>query len=138
MTSAKLIDRAVVEVVGGNIRKIFQTSDPNFKSFGEAYISEIEPSFIKGWKMHSKMTCSLYVPLGHVKFVVCTSKDDCKTFELSANKNQILQIFPNSWFAFQGLGERNSMVLNIADIEHEPEESKNLPLDTIQYNWEIK
>ena len=31
-----------------------------------------------------------------------------------------------------------NILLNIADIEHDPNESINLPLDSFYYDWKIK
>ena len=40
------------------------------------------------------------------------------------------------WFGFRGLGNNRSYILNIADILHDPKESENLAIDTIEYDWE--
>ena len=57
--------------------------------------------------------------------------------ELSENKKQILTIFPNNWFAFQGLNEKLSLLTNISNIPHDDNEVENTNLETFDYNWEI-
>ena len=39
------------------------------------------------------------------------------------------------WFGFQGLGNSNSMLLNIASIEHSPDEVDRKDLEEIKFNW---
>jgi len=39
------------------------------------------------------------------------------------------------WVGFQGLGRQTSFVLNIANIEHSPEEVERKELDEIKFNW---
>jgi len=45
-----------------------------------------------------------------------------------------LTISPNLWVAFRGVGEYN-LVINIADLEHNPDEAENISLEEIQYEW---
>ena len=42
---------------------------------------------------------------------------------------------PGLWLAFRGLDSEN-MLLNLASIEHDPNESENVDLDIINYNWD--
>ena len=45
-----------------------------------------------------------------------------------------LTVSPGLWLAFKGLGEDN-LVLNIADIRHNPIEADNRDLEDISYDW---
>jgi len=38
---------------------------------------------------------------------------------------------------FQGLSSEGSMLLNIANIEHDPGEVHSLEIDKINYDWSI-
>ena len=60
----------------GNVLHGLKKSDIGFKDFGEAYFSCISPGFIKGWKRHKEMTLNLIVPVGLVKFVIFSSKEN--------------------------------------------------------------
>ena len=44
---------------------------------------------------------------------------------LGENNYSRLTIPPNNWVAFQGIGMGKNMLLNIANIEHDPSESIN-------------
>ena len=39
------------------------------------------------------------------------------------------------WVGFQGLGEDYSMLVNLANLPHNPEEVDTMNLDKIQYDW---
>ena len=41
------------------------------------------------------------------------------------------------WLGFQGLSSRENILLNIANIEHNPNEADRKELDDIKYNWEF-
>jgi len=119
----------------GDIYHAMKKSDDGFDGFGEAYFSTVHKNDIKGWKKHRDMTLNLLVPIGEIKFVAYN--EDLKEFfsvKISQNNYQRLTIKPNLWLAFKGIDE-NSMLLNLASIEHDPNESENMELTSIQYEW---
>ena len=42
------------------------------------------------------------------------------------------------WVGFQGVNKGSNIVLNIADIKHQPDESDRLDINKIKYDWELK
>ena len=119
----------------GDIYHAMKKSDDGFDGFGEAYFSTVHKNDIKGWKKHRDMTLNLLVPIGEIEFVAYN--EDLKEFfsvKISQNNYQRLTIKPNLWLAFKGIDE-NSMLLNLASIEHDPNESENMELTSIQYEW---
>ena len=68
LSRIKLIDLRIIRNSKGNIMKYLDKSNPNFKSFGEVYFSEIKKNMSKGWILHKKSSCFLAVPFGKVKF----------------------------------------------------------------------
>ena len=120
----------------GNILHALKKSDKGFNGFGEAYFSIVNEGEIKGWKKHSKMTLNLIVPVGEIKFVIF-NKEANEFFDviLSLENYQRLTINPGLWFAFQGLGKGCNMVLNIANIKHDPSEVVSKDLKEINYEW---
>jgi len=118
----------------GDIFHAMKESDIGFDGFGEAYFTTINIDDIKGWKKHTEMTLNLVVISGEIEFVIY---DDNKfvAIKLSPKNNyQRLTIKPDLWVAFRGLGE-NNMLLNIANIEHNPDEAINRDLEEIKYEW---
>jgi len=125
----------------GNIFHCMKKSDLGFKSFGEAYFSTVEYNAVKAWKKHTKMTLNLIVPIGEIQFVIYDDRESSESkgsfFEtkLSISNYKRLTISPNLWFGFKGLGKGLNLLLNLADIEHDPKEIIRLELDKINYNW---
>ena len=119
----------------GDVYHAMKKSDDGFDGFGEAYFSTIHKGDIKGWKKHTKMTLNLIVPVGEIEFIVYN--EDLKEFfsaTLSPNNYQRLTVKPNLWMAFRGIGEYN-MLLNLASIEHNPDEAIKIELSEIIYEW---
>tara|TARA_A100001011_G_scaffold400271_1_gene513713 strand:- start:1390 stop:1809 length:420 start_codon:yes stop_codon:yes gene_type:complete len=122
----------------GDIFQGLKKSDIGFDGFGEAYFSNINQGEIKGWKRHKNMTLNLIVPVGEIEFVVF--KDIEKKFfdiKISQNNYQRLTVKPGLWLAFKGIKKQN-ILLNISNIEHNPNEADNLKLSEINYNWNNK
>jgi dTDP-4-dehydrorhamnose 3,5-epimerase len=127
----------------GNIYHGLKKADPGFKDFGEAYFSSITPGAIKAWKRHFKMTLNLVVPVGEVKFVLVDGRESSATYKammeviLSTENYKRLTVPPGVWMGFQGQGKALNLLLNVADIMHDPDEQENieqLPLDIV-YHW---
>lgn len=119
----------------GDIFHAMKKSDDGFEGFGEAYFSTVAQGEIKGWKKHTKMTLNIVVPLGEIEFVVYD--EGSKEFfsaKLSKDNYQRLTVKPNLYMAFRGVGEYN-MLLNLASIEHDPNEAVNKELSNITYEW---
>lgn len=131
----------IIQVPGGDVLHAMKKSDPGFGGFGEAYFSTIHNGQIKAWKRHRQMTTNLVVPVGKVKFVVFDDRQDSSTignfFEvvLSPDNYQRLTICPGLWFGFAGLASPLSLILNLADIEHDPAEGETITLGKIDYQW---
>ena len=119
----------------GGIFHAMKKSDKGFSGFGEAYFSTVNNNEIKGWKKHTKMTLNLVVVTGEIEFVVYDyDGDSFFNVKLSKKNYQRLTVKPNLWLAFRGLDNEN-MLLNLASIEHDPNESESMSLDSFNYNW---
>lgn len=117
----------------GDIYHAMKKSDDGFDGFGEAYFSTIHQGDIKGWKKHTKMTLNLVVVTGEIEFVIY-NKSNFFNVKLSKKNYQRLTVKPGLWLAFKGLSTENIM-LNLASIEHNPDESVNVGLNAFNYNW---
>jgi len=117
----------------GDVFHAMKASDDGFCGFGEAYFSTVNKSDVKGWKKHSEMTLNLVVVTGEIEFVVYDG-DSFFNVKLSKDNYQRLTIKPNLWLAFRGIGNEN-ILLNLASIEHNPNETENEKLDDFDYNW---
>ena len=129
----------VIDVLGGDVMHGMKSSDPGYKGFGEAYFSNIEQGAVKAWKRHMRMTMNVVVPVGQVKFVFrCVTSDGVEEFrieEIGVDRYARLTVPPGIWFGFQGLHTPQSLLLNIANIPHDPNEVERLALTDINYDW---
>ena len=117
----------------GDIFHAMKASDNGFSGFGEAYFSIVNQGEVKGWKKHIEMTLNLVVVIGEIEFVVYDD-NSFYSVKLSKNNYQRLTVEPGLWLAFRGVSVEN-MLLNLASIEHNANESENVDLDTFNCNW---
>lgn len=128
----------------GDVFHAMKKSDPGFSGFGEAYFSTINHGAVKGWKKHLRMTMNLVVPVGEIRFVIYDDRPESPTkrsfFEISLSHQnyQRLTVPPGVWVGFKGIGNNLNLLLNLADIVHDPEESENITLESITYNWGVR
>ena len=128
----------IIENAKGDIFHGMRCSDIGYGGFGEAYFSTINPGSIKGWNRHKQMTLNLIVPIGSVKFVIIDDRiveNNIVEIELSLQNYQRLTVPPGLWVGFQNMYKEQSLILNIADIEHDPDEKDTKSLDEIDYKW---
>ena len=124
----------------GDVFHAMKSSDDGFAGFGETYFSTITKGEIKAWKKHTEMTLNLVVPVGKIRFVAYDDRQDSETkgvfneFVLSLENYARLTVPPHVWLAFQGLDEKN-LLLNIANIEHNPNEIERKNLEEIIFCW---
>ncbi len=135
-------------VIVTNLRQIFhekgdiyhglKKSEPSFESFGESYFSFIYYNEIKAWKRHFKMICNMVVPYGKVEFILFDKRESSPTkgeimkIILGTNNYKRITIPPGIWYGFKGLSKDKSILHNISNIEHDPNEQENVPLNTFR------
>jgi len=125
----------------GDIYHALKKKDDGFSGFGEVYFSSVHYRKIKGWKLHKKMILNLVVPVGEIEFVVFDAREGSATFNqfntirLSQKNYKRLTVPNGVWVAFRGRDEGLNLLLNIASIEHDPNESEVLDVSEITYEW---
>jgi len=132
----------VIKVDEGDIFHGIKSSDKGYIGFGEAYFSSINSGEIKGWKRHQKMTLNIIVPSGEIQFAMFDDRNKneerLQNIVLSLNNYCRLTVPPMVWMAFKGLGHEKSLLLNIANIPHNPNESESKKLNEIEFTWRNK
>ena len=134
----EVFDTKIIPNSGGNVRKFVDNNTKFLENFGEIYFSEIKKNHIKGWKCHLKFFCHICVPVGAVRFVFQNSNKTRKDFinlELTSENLKLVKIHPNTWFAFQGLGDGINLVANVLSGVHDPHESISKALSEVNYRW---
>ena len=117
----------------GDIFHAMKVSDKSFFGFGEAYFTSVNQDKIKGWKKHTEMTLNLIVAVGKIQFAIYNNKSFFSVI-LSKDNYQRLTVAPGLWVAFKGLSVEN-ITLNLSNIEHDPNESINLDLNSFHFDW---
>ncbi|MDK9723640.1 MAG: dTDP-4-dehydrorhamnose 3,5-epimerase [Sterolibacteriaceae bacterium MAG5] len=121
---------------GGDVMHAMKRVDPGFTDFGEAYFSWIESGAVKAWKLHQRMTLNLVVPVGAVRFVFHLPQGGFRTEEIGAANYARLTVPPGIWFGFQGRADTPSLLLNLADIPHDPDEVLRKAQPDIPFDWQ--
>lgn len=135
-----------ITTTGGSVLHAIKGLDDHLPSFGECYFSTAKKNDPKAWKKHSKMICNLFVPQGGIRFVfyddrsTAPNKGILTEFTVSAKENYgRLVINPGIWFGFSGIEDAENIILNVANILHDPLESLRLEpnTDLIPYTWKF-
>lgn len=126
----------------GDVFHGMKKSDPGFSGFGEAYFSTINFEDTKPWKKHLEMTLNFVVPIGEIRFVIFDDREDSSTknnfFDVTLGEKdyQRITIPPGVWVAFSGVGSKYNLLLNLANLEHNPAEvERKESLYEIAYQW---
>lgn len=125
-----------VLVAGGDVLHAMKRSDPGFVDFGEVYFSQIEQGAVKAWKRHLRMTLNLVVPVGAVQFVFMDDEGATREEVVGADRYVRLTVPPGLWFGFKGLVSPCSLLLNVADIPHDPSEIERKEMGAFKFDWE--
>ena len=129
----------IIGTLGCSVMHAMKESSTGYAGFGEAYFSQVDKGAIKAWKRHKKMTLNLVVPVGEIRFVLFDDREVSNTQfqEIIISRDNYCRITvpPMVWMGFQGLSDSSAMLLNIANIEHDPDEVDRLVLTDINYDW---
>ena len=127
-----------IPTFGGDVMHALKKSDKGFNGFGEVYFSWVEQGSIKAWKCHQLMTLNLVVPIGEVSFVfhLTNQSNKFRIERIGLERYARLTVPPGIWFGFQGSATGNSLIMNVADKEHDPNELKRISKSAFAYEWD--
>lgn len=127
---------ARMAAAGGDVLHAMKSTDSGYAGFGEAYFSSVSMGAVKAWKLHTQMTMNIIVPVGRVRFAFhLRGTDEFRVEELGADRYARLTVPPGIWFGFQGMAASDSMLLNIANIAHDPAEVQRAATSEIKFDW---
>ena len=128
----------------GTLLHMLRNDDPTFTTFGECYFSEVLPGAVKAWKLHLEQTQHFCVPVGRIKLVIYDNRKD----SVSNSNVQLINlgrpdsyfrvmIPPGLWYGFTCISKMPALLVNCADIPHNPQESEVRMIDdvSIPYKW---
>ena len=128
----------------GTLLHMLRNDDPIFTTFGECYFSEVLPGAVKAWKLHRNQTQNFSVPVGRIKLVIY---DNRKNSISNGNLQYVnlgrpdsyfrIMIPPGLWYGFTCISDMPALLVNCADIPHDPQESEIKMLDdiSIPHRW---
>jgi dTDP-4-dehydrorhamnose 3,5-epimerase len=128
----------------GAVLHMLRSDASDFIKFGECYFSEVLPSAIKAWKLHTKQTQNIAVPVGRVRLVIYDNRVGSSTRgniviqELGRPDAYLrVKIPPGLWYGFACIGNTPALLANCADLPHDPTESERKSAfdPSIPYNW---
>ena len=128
----------------GAILHVLRADESKFTSFGECYLSEVLTGQVKAWKRHRLQTQELAVPVGRIQMVVFDDREGCETrgqvqvLEMGRpDAYYRLRIPPDLWYGFQCISDEPALLVNCADIPHDPAEAEQRPMNDpgIPYKW---
>ena len=131
----------------GMILKMMESTDPEFTRFGEIYFSCIYPGVVKGWHLHKKLTLNYACVKGMIKLVLFDNRENSPTKgelqELFIGEDNycMITIPINVYNGFKGIGNELSIVADLTDLPHDPDDMVRLdPMknDIIDYDWSLK
>ena len=126
-----------IHTAGGDVLHALKNIDAGFNGFGEVYFSWVEKSTIKAWKCHRRMTMNLVVPFGEVTIIfhLINQKNIFRTEKIGETRYVRLTVPPGIWFGIQGYAAGNSLLMNVSDMDHDPEEVERKPVSVFSYEW---
>jgi dTDP-4-dehydrorhamnose 3,5-epimerase len=127
----------IIDTTGGCVMHAMKCSDEGFSGFGEAYFSTVQSGSVKAWKRHKDMTLNIVVPVGSIRFVIYNEQQFKEV--IISRKNYIrLTVPPMLWFGFQAVGDETAILMNVASIEHDPDEVERKDIESFDFDWSIK
>jgi len=121
----------IIHGEAGRVMHGLRSSETQSGKFGEVYFSTIKHGRFKGWKRHREMVLNIVVPMGAIQFYLFddrTNRPVYTTIELGSETNyQRLTVPAGVWMGFRGLAADESLLTNIASIQHDPSECDTLP-----------
>lgn len=131
----------------GWLTEVLRSDWPEFKKFGQAYVTAAYPQVVKAWHMHKKQTDNMACVKGMMKLVLYDDRENSKTkgevdeFVIGERNLLLVQIPPRVWHGFKAVSDDYALLLNVPTEVYnykEPDEHR-LPPDTdkIPYDWKL-
>ena len=78
---------------------------------------------------------NLVVPFGGVRFVFLNGSGEPQIVTVGDHNYRRITVPPMIWFGFQGVGDSQSMVANLSNLPHDPDEVERVTIDTFTFDW---
>jgi len=142
IAGVELTPLSIIPASDGEVMHAIRADSAGYRGFGEAYFSTVSCGGVKAWKRHRLMTLNIVVPVGAIRFVIhddrigSASRGVTQTVVLSRENYMRLTVSPQLWVGFQGLGRELNLLLDVADLAHDPSEVDRCAAAAIPFDWE--
>jgi dTDP-4-dehydrorhamnose 3,5-epimerase len=129
----------------GRLMEILRSDWPEFKQFGQVYLTTAYPGVVKAWHYHKKQTDTLCVVKGTAKVALYDAREDSPT------KGEVAELFMGElnpmlvtvpalvYHGFKCVSQGEAMVINVPTalyVYDDPDEFRIDPYDNdIPYDW---
>ena len=141
----KVVKLRVIPDERGRLMEVLRNDDPDFKVFGQVYVTTAYPGVVKGWHYHQRQTDFMAVVSGMMKIVLFDNRPSSPThgevMEIFAGiHNPVrIQIPPGVCHGFKCVSEEEAIVVNTpteAYAYDAPDEFRIDPhVNDIPYDW---
>ncbi len=132
----------------GRLMEILRVDDKVFKKFGQAYITTVNPGFVKAWHYHKIQDDFFCCIKGKIRLGLYDSRENSETKgqvqELFFSmENPILARIPKGvYHGFENAGDEEAMIINIPTEPYNAKEPDEYRLDpfnnNIPFKWNSK
>lgn len=130
----------------GVLTEILRGDDPEFISFGQAYLTTTYPGVVKAWHSHTRQTDMICCVAGEIKLALYDGRADAPTHGMVneiflGDSNRLLVKIPTGVLhGWKCIGEHTALVLNLPDQLYDyaaPDEERLDPhTNVIPYDWQ--
>jgi len=144
ISGIKILKKNIITDDRGKILHMMRIDDDNFQRFGEIYFSYVNPSQIKAWHIHKKMTLNYVAAYGKIKLVLYDDREISPTngmvqeIILSNDNHLLVSIPPMIWNGFCSADDNLAVLANCSDIPHDKEEIDRLPFNDSKFPYDWK
>jgi len=129
----------------GWLMEILRCDDPQFRQFGQVYLTTAYPNVVKAWHYHKKQTDNFTCIRGMMKVVLYDARKKSSSYRqlmelFIGEKNPLLvSVPPKVYHGFKAIGTETAFFLSIPTLPYnyqEPDEFR-LPPDSVEipYEW---
>jgi dTDP-4-dehydrorhamnose 3,5-epimerase len=132
----------------GWLMEVLRSDDPDFRQFGQAYVTVAYPGVVKGWHYHKRQTDHFAVVGGMAKVVLYDDREGSSTrgwvneFFLGHLNPTLVIIPPLVIHGIKGIGTETAVLLNIPDQLYNYAEPDEFRIDPhgglVPYDWDRK
>jgi dTDP-4-dehydrorhamnose 3,5-epimerase len=129
----------------GRLFEVLRCDDPEFRKFGQVYVTTAHPGIIKAWHCHRIQTDHFCLIAGHAHFALYDNRSDSPTagevneFDCTGDQPKLIAIPPNVMHGFKNVGEAEVVCMNCPTEPYnhaDPDEIRVDPFDNdIPYDW---